>query len=81
MDSRLQVSREFLNGMAWIQSHRVKLHTEYQGKWIAVYRDKVVASGKSIDSVEKKALEITKEPYTKIPMVFMEDPHCIYPLD
>lgn len=78
MARKLEITKDFLEGMNWIQSHRMDLHKEYQGKWIAVYHDRVVASGKAIDSVEKKALEVTKAPHTKIPLVFMEDPHCIY---
>lgn len=78
MSKRLEIAKEFLDGINWIQLHRIELHREFQGRWIAVYHNKVVASGKTIDSVEKKALENTGASPRKIPLVFMEDPHCIY---
>jgi len=78
MVRKLEITKEFREGIDWIQSHRRDLHKEYQGKWVAVYRDKVIASGKGFNLVEKKAVEITGVPQTKIPLVFMEDPHCIY---
>lgn len=78
MGKKLEITKEFLKGYDWVQSHRLGLHKEYQGKWIAVYLDRVVASGKSFSSVEKKAIKITGVPQTKIPLVYMEDPHCIY---
>lgn len=78
MGRKLKISKEFLQGYDWIQSHRADLHKEYQGKWIAVCIDKVIASGKGFATVGKKATEITGLPQTKIPLVYMEDPHCIY---
>jgi len=78
MGKKIEIAKEFLDGLNWIQSHRIELHKDYQGQWIAVYHNKVVAFGKTIDSVEKEALRITRVPHTKIPLVFMEDPHCIY---
>ena len=78
MVKNLEITKEFIEGINWIQAHRPALHKQYQGRWIAVYRNKIVAVGKSINSVEKKALELTKASLIKIPLVFMEDPHCIY---
>ncbi len=80
MVKNLEITKEFIEGISWIQIHRPALHKQYQGRWIAVYRNKVVSAGKSINSVEKRALELTKAPLIKIPLVFMEDPHCIYPV-
>lgn len=74
----IEITKEFIDGINWIQVHRRALHKQYQGRWIAVYRDKVIAAGKSIDSVEKRALDLTGVASIKIPLVFMEDPHCIY---
>lgn len=78
MVKNLEITKEFIEGINWIQIHRPTLHKQYQGRWIAVYRNKVVAAGKSINSVEKRALGLTRAPLIKIPLVFMEDPHCIY---
>lgn len=80
MGRKIEITKEFREGYSWIRSHRADLHRQYQGQWIAVYLDKVVASGRGYVSVEKEAIRITGAPQTKIPLVYMEDPHCIYPL-
>jgi len=78
MGKKFEVSKELIQGYDWIQSHRADLHKKYEGKWIAVYIDKVIAAGKSFGSVEEKAIKATGIPQAKIPLVFMEDLHCIY---
>lgn len=78
MGEKFKITQEFAQGYDWIQSHRADLHKKYQGQWVAVYIDRVVASGKSFGSVEQKAIQLTGVQQTKIPLIYMEDPHCIY---
>jgi len=74
----LGLTKDFISAISWIEEHRKDLHKQYQGKWIAVYDNKVVAVGKKISAVEKKAEQKTNHPFREIPVVYMEDSHCIY---
>lgn len=48
----------------WISEHRDEL-AQYSGKWIAVLKDRVLASGDSVSEVMEKAARKTK----RLPLV------------
>lgn len=70
--------RDFFDDMDWINENRVKIRSEYQGRWIAVSNKKVLATSKKIDEVEEQVALKTKKQIDQIPIVYIEDPHCIY---
>jgi hypothetical protein len=43
----------------WVSEHRDKLE-RYSGKWIAVLKNRVIASGDSVSEVMKKAAQKAK---------------------
>ncbi|OQX54268.1 MAG: hypothetical protein B5M48_01305 [Candidatus Omnitrophica bacterium 4484_213] len=53
----LGISKGFIGAISWVEEHKGDLHKQYQGKWVAVYDNKVVAVGKKISSVEKSRAE------------------------
>lgn len=44
----------------WISEHRDELE-QYSGKWIAVWKDRVIASGDSVSEVMEKAVPKTED--------------------
>jgi hypothetical protein len=74
----LEVSREFIEAMSWIRAHQSTLRKTYQGQWIAVYQDRLVASGSSFNAVGRQAVQKTGQPANRLAVVFIDDPHCIY---
>lgn len=70
--------QNFFNSIDWIDTHRSELREKYQGKWIAVFNRRIVASGRKIQNVQKKATAITSRALDEIPIVYIEDSHCIY---
>lgn len=74
----LEIPAEFLAGMNWIHAHPRELREAYAGRWIAVYRNRVVASGSSFGEVERQAIEKTNQPTNHLAIVFVDDPHRFY---
>lgn len=79
MKKKIRINREFLANLGWAHRQWAKLTRQYQGKWIAVFHDQVIASDKAISSVEKRVRRLTKKkPFEDIPLLYIEDPHCIF---
>lgn len=70
--------QDFFKGIDWIDIHRSELREKYQGKWIAVFNKRIVASGRKIRNVQEEAIAITNKSLDEIPIVYIEDSHCIY---
>jgi len=71
-------SSERLNeDMDWVSSHREDL-AKYEGKWIAVYNQKIVASGKNGAQVEKRALQKIGYDVPDLYVRFLESSSCVY---
>ncbi|MDI6791258.1 MAG: DUF5678 domain-containing protein [bacterium] len=78
LDISFLPKKSFFEELNWISVHRSELRKQYQGQWIAVANKKVVAFGRNMQSVEEKAVDATRRTLDEFPVVYMEDPHCVY---
>ncbi|MBI4397509.1 MAG: hypothetical protein HY586_00105 [Candidatus Omnitrophica bacterium] len=78
MKKAVNINHEFLQNFRWAQKQWTQLTRTHQGKWIAVFHNQVIASDKKISSVEERVKSLTKKkPFEDIPLLYVEDPHCI----
>ena len=63
--------------IAWVSSHREEL-MKYEGKWVAVYEQKVIASGKNGAQAQKRALQKIGHDVPDLYIRFLERATCIY---
>ena len=64
--------------LAWVHTHRSEL-SPYEGQWIAVYHQQVVAHGRDGSQVRKQA-DLLGYHEEDIYLRFLEESHCIYGL-
>ncbi len=76
-DAPYPTSQRKREDSAWVSSHREEL-TKYEGKWIAVYDKKVVASGKNGADVERRALRKIGHDVPDLYLRFLEKAFCVY---
>ncbi|MFQ5812499.1 MAG: DUF5678 domain-containing protein [Anaerolineae bacterium] len=77
VDQELVLNEDILAGHRWIAEHRAKLQ-RYEGLWIAVSDEQVVAFGEDPDEVETLAQQKTGKSEYQIPLVYIENTACIY---
>jgi hypothetical protein len=77
VDQELVLNEDILAGHRWIAEHRAKLQ-RYEGLWIAVSDEQVVAFGEDPDEVEALAQQKTGKSEYQIPLVYLENTACIY---
>ncbi len=63
--------------MLWVRTHREEL-AQYEGKWIAVYNQQVIASGKNGANVQKRALQKIGYDVPDLYLRFLEHSTCVY---
>lgn len=69
---------EFLKDLDWAGKHHSQLLQDYRDEWVAVYNQKVVAHGTSLEIVEKEAERKTRKDKEEIPVYFVESGSNIY---
>lgn len=69
---------EFGKDLAFINDNRDKLFKDYDEKWIAVYKSKIIAHGKDYDSVLSQ-LEKNDMPVEQIPIRYLSK-HKVFTL-
>lgn len=52
-------SKQFWQDMKWGREHHGQLLKKYKDEWIAIFKGKVIASGKILENVQKQAKKIT----------------------
>ena len=63
--------------IAWVSANRDTLF-QYEGKWIAVYNQEVIASGKNGESVQKRAFKKIGKAVPDLHIRFLEKFLCVY---
>ena len=76
MAQRKTIPSDFWQNRKWILEHYNELAVKYADKWIAAIKGKVIASGNSINEVEKIAKKTSGKRH--IPVMFMEKGVHIY---
>lgn len=69
---------ELVEDLRWIEDHADALYEKYEGEWIAVVNQKIVAHGKDGGKVEEEAIAITGRDPQKIAMRYFEYANAIY---
>ncbi|MDP2913102.1 MAG: DUF5678 domain-containing protein [Candidatus Omnitrophota bacterium] len=76
MSQKKNEANSFWQNRQWVLEHYNELASKYADKWIAAVKGKVIASGNSINEVEKIAEKIFGKKH--IPIMFMEKGVHIY---
>ena len=71
-----KMPEEFWDDQGWRFAHQTELSERYRDEWVAIVDEKVVASGKDPDKVEKEAKRKTGKKY--FPVMFVESGSHIY---
>ncbi len=69
---------ELVEDLRWIEDHADELYAKYEGKWVAVVNQKIVAHGKDGGKVQKEAIAKTGRDRSRIAMRFLEYADAIY---
>jgi len=70
------MGKEFWEDARWVKENYIELQKEYQDKWVAVFRKKVISYGENRGEVEKRAIELTQQ--KDFVLIYVESGAAIY---
>lgn len=47
--------KQFWDDMKWGRQHHTQLLKKYKDRWVAIFKSKVIASGKTLEKVQEEA--------------------------
>jgi hypothetical protein len=78
MAMKLKIETQVWDDQDWAFQHYSDLVAKYGNQWIAVYNQRVVASGHDLGQVEEQAANKTGQAKEKIAVIFVEAGNQIF---
>lgn len=72
------IPRAYWENARWAREHATELHEQYEGQWVAIADQQVIAAGSNPIDVRKRAARLTDHSTAEVFVQFMESAGTIY---